>query len=84
MPVDCFLTKKLLVPSASTTPLGTPQPGSRPRLVAKTTSGMRDSISKTGIPGAKPSGTGPDPNQVWNKNRRRSSSAKPNGIVLTE
>ncbi|KAJ5884614.1 hypothetical protein N7504_012186 [Penicillium tannophilum] len=57
------------VSSASTTPLGTPQPSSRPRLVAKTTSGMRDSISKTGAGGAKPGGSGPDPNQVWNKNR---------------
>ncbi|KAJ5745697.1 hypothetical protein N7520_010879 [Penicillium odoratum] len=57
------------VPSASTTPLGTPQPSSRPRLVAKTTSGMRDSISKTGAGGGKPGGSGPDPNQVWNKNR---------------
>ncbi|KAJ5635638.1 uncharacterized protein N7484_008951 [Penicillium longicatenatum] len=57
------------VPSASTTPLGTPQPSSRPRLVAKTTSGMRDSTSKTGAGGAKSGGSGPDPNQVWNKNR---------------
>ncbi|KAJ6008053.1 hypothetical protein N7540_012029 [Penicillium herquei] len=57
------------VPSASTTPLGTPQPSSRPRLVAKTTGGMRDSILKTGAGGAKPGGSGPDPNQVWNKNR---------------
>ncbi|KAJ5179881.1 hypothetical protein N7492_003091 [Penicillium capsulatum] len=57
------------VPSASTTPLGTPQPSSRPRLVAKTTAGMRDSFSKTGPGGAKPGGSGPDPNQVWNKNR---------------
>ncbi|KAJ5934484.1 hypothetical protein N7466_004031 [Penicillium verhagenii] len=30
---------------------------------------MRDSISKTGAGGAKPGGSGPDPNQVWNKNR---------------
>ncbi|KAJ5585456.1 uncharacterized protein N7459_005256 [Penicillium hispanicum] len=57
------------VPSASTTPLGTPQPSSRPRLVAKTTAGMRDSFSKTGAGGAKPGGSGPDPSQVWNKNR---------------
>ncbi|KAJ5703710.1 hypothetical protein N7493_011635 [Penicillium malachiteum] len=57
------------VPSTSTTPLGTPQPSSRPRLVAKTTGGMRDSISKTGAGGAKAGGSGPDPNQVWNKNR---------------
>lgn len=55
------------VPSASTTPLGTPQPSSRPRLVAKTTSG--NSISKTGSSNTKPGGSGPDPNQVWNKNR---------------
>ncbi|KAF4767219.1 hypothetical protein HAV15_009125 [Penicillium sp. str.  len=53
----------------STTPLGTPQPSSRPRLVAKTTLGMRDSFSKTGAAGGKPGGSGPDPNQVWNKNR---------------
>ncbi|EKV04584.1 hypothetical protein PDIP_86720 [Penicillium digitatum Pd1] len=53
----------------STTPLGTPQPSSRPRLVAKTTLGMRDSFSKAGAGGGKPGGSGPDPNQVWNKNR---------------
>ncbi|KAJ6149768.1 hypothetical protein N7471_000967 [Penicillium samsonianum] len=53
----------------STTTLGTPQPSSRPRLVAKTTLGMRDSFSKTGAGGGKPGGSGPDPNQVWNKNR---------------
>ncbi|KAJ5088317.1 hypothetical protein N7456_011933 [Penicillium angulare] len=57
------------VPSTSTTPLGTPQPSSRPRLVAKTTGGMRDSISKTGAGGSKSGGSGPDPTQVWNKNR---------------
>ncbi|KAI3221765.1 hypothetical protein DTO027I6_665 [Penicillium roqueforti] len=53
----------------STTPLGTPQPSSRPRLVAKTTLGMRDSFAKAGAGGGKPGGSGPDPNQVWNKNR---------------
>ncbi|CAI7612556.1 unnamed protein product [Penicillium glandicola] len=53
----------------STTPLGTPPLSSRPRLVAKTTLGMRDSFSKTGAGGSKPGGSGPDPNQVWNKNR---------------
>ncbi|KAJ5297751.1 hypothetical protein N7508_008000 [Penicillium antarcticum] len=57
------------VPSASSTPLGTPQPSSRPRLVAKTTAGMRDSFSKTGAGGGNTGGSGPDPNQVWNKNR---------------
>ncbi|KAJ5264196.1 hypothetical protein N7505_008117 [Penicillium chrysogenum] len=53
----------------STTPLGTPQPSSRPRLVAKSTQGSRDSFSKAGAGGGKPGGSGPDPNQVWNKNR---------------
>ncbi|KAJ5101556.1 hypothetical protein NUU61_003778 [Penicillium alfredii] len=57
------------VPSTSTTPLGTPQPSSRPRLVAKPTAGMRDAFSKTGPGGSNPTGTGPDPSQVWNKNR---------------
>ncbi|KAJ5489493.1 hypothetical protein N7539_004383 [Penicillium diatomitis] len=57
------------VPSTSTTPLGTPQPTSRPRLVAKTTTGMRDSFAKSGAGGGRPGATGPDPNQVWNKNR---------------
>ncbi|KAK9855435.1 ATPase [Penicillium brevicompactum] len=56
-------------PSTSTTPLGTPQPTSRPRLVAKTTLGMRDSLSKNGAGGANSGGSGPDGSQVWNKNR---------------
>ncbi|KAJ5545204.1 hypothetical protein N7461_007508 [Penicillium sp. DV-2018c] len=56
------------VPSTSTTPLGTPQPSSRPRLVAKTTLGMRDSFSKGGAGAGKPGASGPEPNQVWNKN----------------
>ncbi|RAL05119.1 uncharacterized protein BO80DRAFT_431651 [Aspergillus ibericus CBS 121593] len=56
-------------PLISTTPLGTPPPSSRPRLVVKTTSSLRDSLSKLGAGAAKPGGTGPDPNQVWNKNR---------------
>lgn len=59
-----------LAPLPSVTPMGIPQPTSRPRLVAKTTSGLRDSISKAGTGGAKLAGTGPDPNQVWNRNRR--------------
>ncbi|KAJ5298782.1 uncharacterized protein N7443_006902 [Penicillium atrosanguineum] len=57
------------VPSIPTTPMGTPQPTARPRLVPKSTSAMRDSLSKTGPGGAKLGGSGPDPNQVWNKNR---------------
>lgn len=64
-----ILTNIAPLPSSST-PLGAPQPTSRPRLVAKTTSSLRDSLSKTGTSGAKPAGAGPDPNQVWNRNRR--------------
>ncbi|KNG88389.1 hypothetical protein ANOM_003327 [Aspergillus nomiae NRRL 13137] len=56
-------------PLSSTTPLGVPLQSSRPRLVAKTTSSLRDSLSKTGTSAARPAGSGPDPNQVWNKNR---------------
>ncbi|RAL12158.1 uncharacterized protein BO97DRAFT_424683 [Aspergillus homomorphus CBS 101889] len=55
--------------STLTTPLGTPQQTSRPRLVVKSTSSLRDSLSKSGTSASKPGGSGPDPNQVWNKNR---------------
>ncbi|KAL4943896.1 hypothetical protein BDV06DRAFT_234146 [Aspergillus oleicola] len=55
-------------PSSTGTPLGTPLQNPRPRLVAKTTSSLRDSLSKTGASGARLGG-GPDPNQVWNRNR---------------
>ncbi|KAL2817382.1 hypothetical protein BJX63DRAFT_385935 [Aspergillus granulosus] len=55
-------------PLSSGTPLSTAIQNPRPRLVAKTTSSLRDSLSKTGIGGAR-LGSGPDPNQVWNKNR---------------
>ncbi|KAL4927367.1 uncharacterized protein BDV17DRAFT_266694 [Aspergillus undulatus] len=56
-------------PLSSGTPLGTPLQNPRPRLVAKTTSSLRDSLSKTGMGGARLGGGGPDPNQVWNRNR---------------
>lgn len=59
-----------LAPLPSSMPLGAQPQTSRPRLVAKTTSSLRDSISKAGTSGAKPAGAGPDPNQVWNRNRR--------------
>ncbi|EEH49322.2 uncharacterized protein PADG_05401 [Paracoccidioides brasiliensis Pb18] len=53
--------------SASSTP-SVSQP-TKPRLVAKATGGLRDSAPKsTGI-GTKSGNGGPDPNQVWNKNR---------------
>lgn len=64
-----ILTSKL-APSIPTTPMGTPQPTARPRLVPKSTAAMRDGLSKSGPGGAKSGGSGPDPNQVWNKNRR--------------
>ncbi|OJD19389.1 hypothetical protein AJ78_00659 [Emergomyces pasteurianus Ep9510] len=53
--------------SASSTP-SISQPA-KPRLVAKSTGGLRDLTPKsTGI-GNKNGNVGPDPNQVWNKNR---------------
>lgn len=48
--------------------LATVQPSSRPRLIAKSGSGLRDASLKTYKPAGK-NGTGPDPMQVWNKNR---------------
>ncbi|KAL4874122.1 hypothetical protein BDV12DRAFT_159120 [Aspergillus spectabilis] len=56
-------------PLSSGTPLSATLQTPRPRLVAKTTSSLRDSLSKTGISGARLGGGGPDPNQVWNRNR---------------
>lgn len=55
-------------PSTSTAP--------RPRLVAKTGSGLRDSTprSSASTNGGKP-GSAPDPSAVWNKNRRKSNEA---------
>ncbi|KAL6233667.1 hypothetical protein BDW75DRAFT_214503 [Aspergillus navahoensis] len=55
-------------PLSSGTPLGTPLQTPRPRLVAKTTSSLH-SLSKTGTSGTRPGGGGPDPSQVWNRNR---------------
>lgn len=59
--------------SLASTPSTTPQPTSRPRLVAKTTSSLRDSSRPAGAGAG--GGGGPDPNQVWNKNRRAFISA---------
>ncbi|KAL3476252.1 hypothetical protein BJX99DRAFT_228155 [Aspergillus californicus] len=56
-------------PLSSGTPLGTTLQNPRPRLVAKTTSSLRDSLSKTGTSGGRVGGGGPDPNRVWNRNR---------------
>ncbi|KAL4885311.1 hypothetical protein BJY04DRAFT_180618 [Aspergillus karnatakaensis] len=56
-------------PISSGTPLSATLQNPRPRLVAKTNSSLRDSSSKTGISGVRLGGGGPDPNQVWNRNR---------------
>ena len=45
----------------------------RPRLIAKTGSGSRDSTTGSAANGGKPA-TAPNPTTVWNKNRRRSRS----------
>jgi hypothetical protein len=47
------------------------QQGSRPRLVAKSASGLRDSAPKSKNGGNRGGPGGPDPIQVWNKNRRK-------------
>ena len=49
---------------------GANQPPARPRLVAKTGSGLRDVAPRlTNAPAGAGRGSGPDANQVWNKNR---------------
>ncbi|PGH01516.1 hypothetical protein GX51_05203 [Blastomyces parvus] len=53
--------------SASSTP-SVSQPA-KPRLVAKSIGGLRDSTPKLTGSGSKSGNGGPDPNQVWNKNR---------------
>ncbi|EGD98032.1 hypothetical protein TESG_05424 [Trichophyton tonsurans CBS 112818] len=51
-------------PSSTSTPLS-----SRPRLVAKSGSGLRDSSPRTSTAGSKNVSGAPDANLVWNKNR---------------
>jgi len=53
--------------SATTTTTAPPAP--RPRLVAKSASGQQASAPKASGSGYKNGGKGPDPMQVWNKNR---------------
>ena len=49
----------------------------RPRLVAKSASGLQTSAPKLMNSLAKNgTGAGPDPNQVWNRNRRELSSSR--------
>jgi hypothetical protein len=52
--------------SSSSTPV---LQASRPRLVAKSTSGFRDSTPRS-LTGNKAGSSAPDPSQVWNRNRR--------------
>ncbi|KAL2814062.1 hypothetical protein BDW59DRAFT_24184 [Aspergillus cavernicola] len=66
-PPPTKVPEKTPLPSGTT--LGTMLQTPRPRLVAKTTSSLRDSLSKMGTSGARLGGGGPDPNQVWNRNR---------------
>jgi len=56
--------------TSTTTPAGPNSTTLRPRLVAKTGSGLRDATSKSalGVNGVKPGA--PDASAVWNKNRR--------------
>ncbi|UNI20408.1 hypothetical protein JDV02_006498 [Purpureocillium takamizusanense] len=64
-------TSERPTPSSNTPPPGLPTLStSRPRLVAKTGSGARDSTPRFSsvVNGAKPA-TAPDPSVVWNKNR---------------
>ncbi|MCJ1318916.1 hypothetical protein MMC15_004248 [Xylographa vitiligo] len=57
----------------------------RPRLVAKSASGTRNSIPKALTMGSKPGkGTGPDPNQVWNRNRVSTPQATPKHLTDEE
>ncbi|KAK8235835.1 hypothetical protein HDK90DRAFT_485864 [Phyllosticta capitalensis] len=54
----------------STSPSINPiQPTAKPRLVAKSGSGVGSSLTRSGLGKLNGSGTGPDPATVWNKNR---------------
>jgi hypothetical protein len=56
--------------SGASTPVATSLTAARPRLIAKSNTGLVTK-SSTGLNGAK--GTAPDPNAVWNKNRRKAT-----------
>ncbi|KAM5445658.1 hypothetical protein MaudCBS49596_007304 [Microsporum audouinii] len=59
-------------PSSTSTPLS-----SRPRLVAKSGSGLRDSSPRTSTAGNKNVSGAPDANLVWNKNRHLYTAVQP-------
>jgi hypothetical protein len=51
------------------------QPPARPRLVAKSGSGLRDAGPRLSVAPSPGKASTPDANQVWNKNRRKSKSS---------
>ena len=67
--IIAMITKKAA--TAAATQPGASSTAARPRLVAKSGSGLRDSAPRasTAANGGKP-GAAPDANAVWNKNRR--------------
>ena len=61
----------MLAPSTTTASGNAGVPAPRPRLVAKSASGHQTSAPKSMNSASKNgNGSGPDPNQVWNRNRR--------------
>ncbi|MCJ1477699.1 hypothetical protein MMC13_006372 [Lambiella insularis] len=61
------------------------QSAPRPRLVAKPASGHRNAVPKALTMGAKAGkGAGPDPNQVWNRNRVSTPQATPKHLTDEE
>lgn len=66
---NSYLTFCALAPLSSVS--STPAQPSRPRLVAKTGSGLRDSTPASRSISGKSGVSAPDPSQVWNRNRRK-------------
>lgn len=70
-----MLRTMAVTPNAAASTKDQAQPAPRPRLVAKTASGQRASAPKPAHAAYKNGkGTGPDPLQVWNRNRRMQKS----------
>lgn len=59
-------------------------PAPRPRLVAKTASGTKASAPKSSHYGSRNGGSGPDPMQVWNRNRGVLQSNHPHSIISAD